>query len=383
MTLPDAVSLVRTLVAEPSVSSPDPAHDQPNRRVIERLAEWAEHVGFRCEVVPLESDPGKANLVATLGEGEGGLVLAGHSDTVPFDRSGWATDPFELTETDDGRLFGLGSADMKGFFAAALRAASKIDTPLRRPLVLVATADEESTMNGARQLLAERRLLADRAVIGEPTGLAPVRAHKGILMERLTILGRSGHSSDPSLGASALEGMHAALGILLEVRAALQRDHRNPDFAVPGPTLNLGRIEGGDSPNRICAKCQLTYDLRPLPGMDLAATRARIRSALAERFEGDALDFVHESLVEPVPPYAESPDASLVRDLEALTGRAARAVMFCTEAPFFQALGMETVVCGPGSIDVAHQPDEHTSRSQLAEAEALYGQLIHKSCGVS
>ncbi|MEM1413246.1 MAG: acetylornithine deacetylase [Myxococcota bacterium] len=381
MTLPDAVSLVRTLVAEPSVSSPDPAHDQPNRRVVERIAEWAEHLGFRCELVPLKTDPSKANLVATLGTGEGGLVLSGHSDTVPFDRAGWDTDPFDLVEKDGGRLYGLGSADMKGFFAAALRAAERFrPEELRRPLVLVATADEESTMNGARQLLAERRPQAARAVIGEPTGLAPVRAHKGILMERLTLLGRSGHSSDPSLGASALEGMHEALGVLLALRAELQAEHRSGDFVVPGPTLNLGKVEGGDSPNRICGKCQLTYDLRPLPGMDVARVRDRIRGALAERFAGDALEVVQESLAEPVPPFAEQPDATLVRDLESMTGRDALAVMFCTEAPFLQALGMETVVCGPGSIDVAHQPGEHTTRSQLEEAEALYARLIHRSC---
>ncbi|MCA9611188.1 MAG: acetylornithine deacetylase [Myxococcales bacterium] len=379
--LPDSVELVRQLVAEPSVSSPDPRHDRSNRTVIDRLATWCEDAGLRVEVLPLPGAPHKANLVATIGDGPGGLVLAGHTDTVPFDEAGWATDPFELVGTDDGRLYGLGSADMKGFFASALHAIRRFRAgTLKAPVVLVATADEESTMDGARALLESRRPTARFAIVGEPTGLAPVHAHKGILMEQLTIGGRSGHSSDPSLGVSALEAMHVAMSELIAFRAELQAAHHDDDFAVASPTLNLGRIEGGDSPNRICASCQLTFDLRLLPGMDLDGTRNALRARLARRFDGELVTIAVDSLVPGVPPHTTAKDGELVHALESLTGQSSRAVMFCTEAPFFASLGMETVVCGAGSIDVAHQPNEYTSRDGLDAATELYAQTIARFC---
>lgn len=380
MSLPAPVELLRQLVAEPSVSSPDPERDQSNRRVIDRLAEWAEHLGFRVEVLPLPSDPSKANLIATLGDSPGGLVLSGHSDTVPFDEDRWRTDPFELVE-DGGRLFGLGTADMKGFFAAALHAAARFQArQLAEPLILLATADEESTMSGARALLDAGRPTARRCVVGEPTDLQPVTMHKGILMEAVEIVGRSGHSSDPSLGRSALEAMHRAIAAILSEREALQGEHRDERFAVPVPTLNLGRIEGGDSPNRICARCSLTFDVRPLPTMDLEQTRARLRRAVREALRQAGVEVSLRSLVEGVPPFAINADAELVRTAEAMTGRPSRAVMFCTEAPFFARLGMETIVCGAGSIDVAHQPDEYTTRAGLQAATELYAGLIQRYC---
>ena len=379
MSLPDTVEMVRELVAEPSVSSPDPRHDQSNRAVVERLAGWAEHLGFTVEVVPLRGGSGKANLIATLGEGEGGLVLSGHTDTVPTEAGSWASDPWDLTEREDGVLFGLGSADMKGFFGAALAAAARFRAgDLKAPLTLVGTADEESSMDGARQLVAEGRPRAAMVVIGEPTGLTPVRMHKGILMHRVSVEGRSGHSSNPALGANAIDGMAQVIAALHAYRAELGA-HSEPAFEVPGATLNLGRIEGGDSPNRICGQCALTYDVRVLPGMEPARLRAeleaRVRSATDPRFR-----VALEELVASVPPFAIDEEAAAVGLLRELTGRDPRAVMFCTEAPFFQELGAQTVICGPGSIDVAHQPDEHVTRDQLEEATELYAKTIQAVC---
>lgn len=380
MSLPETLDMVRQLVAEPSVSSPDASRDQSNRRVVERLAEWAEAAGFRAEVVPLRTDPQKANLVATLGEGEGGLVLSGHTDTVPTDLEGWASDPWALTEREDGVFYGLGSADMKGFFAAALGAAARFRAgELKQPLTLIGTADEESTMNGARQLLADGAPRARMAIIGEPTGLVPVRMHKGILMHRVSVEGQAGHSSDPGLGLNAIDGMAEVIAELQAFRRELEAELRIDDFSVPHATLNLGRIEGGDSPNRICGSCALTYDMRVLPGMApaklRAAIEARLRSRLDPRFR-----LVLEELIEPVPPFAIERDAAAVRLLEELTDQAPRAVMFCTEAAFLQGLGAQTVVCGPGSITVAHQPNEHVPRDQLVAATDVYAKAIHAVC---
>ena len=276
MPLPSLKDRFAQLLALPSVSCTQPALDQSNRPVVELLATWLGDLGFACELQ--EIAPGKFNLLASLGSGPGGLVLAGHTDTVPYDESLWKSDPLRLDERD-GRWYGLGSCDMKGFFAIAIEALLPLlDKPLRQPLLILATCDEESSMAGARALAEAGRPLGRAAVIGEPTGLRPIRLHKGVMMERIDILGQSGHSSDPSLGHSALEAMHAAIGELLALRAQWQKEYNNPQFGVPQPTLNLGCIHGGDNPNRICGQCALEFDLRPLPGMDVEQLRAAIRA---------------------------------------------------------------------------------------------------------
>ena len=381
MMLPPPKDMLAELVALPSVSSPDPKFDQSNKAVIALLAEWAEAAGFRVRVLPL-SDPSKLNLVATKGEGAGGLVLSGHSDTVPFDASRWASDPFTLTERD-GRLHGLGAADMKGFFPAALHAAASFDANvLSKPLVLIATADEESTMNGARALLGSylggEGFSADAAIIGEPTGMVPVNMHKGISMHQVCVRGQSGHSSDPSLGQSALEGMHQVIDSLLTFRQDISAQ-RNDAFAVPTATLNLGKIAGGDSPNRICGECSLSFDVRLLPGMDgnelMQDLQARMLNALDDRL---ALSL--SRLVEDVPAF-HTPNASpIVAAVEEIAKRSVQAVMFCTEAPFYSQMGMQTLIWGAGDIAVAHQADEYTSLQGLNQAASSYATLVQRLC---
>ena len=277
-TLPSHVDILRTLVGTPSVSSPDPGFDQSNRGVVDHLAEFCEQLGFRVEVTPLVNAPHKANLIATLGPADqpGGLVFSGHTDTVPFDRDAWQTDPFTLTVGSNGSLFGLGVADMKGFFPCALHAIRTLgEGALKKPVVLVATADEESTMWGAQQLVSEGRRLGRHAIIGEPTGMRPVRKHKGVMMERVLLEGHSGHSSDPSLGRNAIEGMGRVIEALGRVRADFASRYHDASFSVPSPTLNLGKVFGGDSPNRICARCELYFDVRPLPVIKESALPAK------------------------------------------------------------------------------------------------------------
>ncbi len=371
--------MLRTLVETPSVTSPRADLDLGNREVIAHLAGWCETLGFRVEIQTL-ADPRKQNLIATLGDGSDGLVLAGHTDTVPFDEPRWSSDPLKLSERN-GRLYGRGSVDMKGFFASALDAISRVDRgTLRQPIVLIATADEETTMNGARALLERERPSATRCIVGEPTGLQPIRMHKGILMESLHIEGSSGHSSNPALGESALEAMIDAIEAMRETRTSWAK-HRNPGFEVPSATLNLGRIEGGDSPNRICPSCALTFDVRLMPSMSIEGTRDELRNAVGKALEGRPIEWALDALVPGVPSFENFADAPMVKATEELTGQAAGSVMFCTESPFFAEMGLDTVVCGAGSIDVAHQPDEYTTREGMESAAALYAALIHRFCG--
>ena len=380
MPQPDLLAMLARLVAEPSVSSVSPEWDQPNERVIDTLAQWCEDAGLRVEKQAVPGWPGKFNLIASAGSGPDGLVLAGHTDTVPCDEALWRSDPFELNERD-GRLYGLGTSDMKAFFALALEAIRDLDpTQLKRPLILLATADEESSMCGAKALADAGRRLGRHAVIGEPTGLRPVRMHKGIAMEAVRLQGRAGHSSDPSLGNNALEGMHQVIGEILAWREELQGRYRNPQFAVPVPTLNLGHIHGGDNPNRICGACQLHFDIRPLPGMDLEALRGELDLRLAARLQGSGLIFERVALFEGIPAMETDPVADIVRAAERLTGHMAEAVAFGTEGPYLNGLGMQTIILGPGDIDQAHQPDEFLALARIKPGVELLRGLIREFC---
>lgn len=379
-TAPSLLEMTAQLIATPSVSSVNPTYDTDNRPVIELLGQWLEGLGFAVEIMPLPRWPGKANLIATLGSGPGGLVLAGHTDTVPFDAGRWNHDPFRLTEAD-GRLYGLGTADMKAFLALAIEAARDLRAEqLQAPLIILATADEESSMDGAKELVHQGRPAARFAVVGEPTGMKPIRMHKGILMESIRLIGRSGHSSDPSLGANALEGMHHIVAELLAWRGELQREHRQSLFSVPVPTLNLGHIHGGDNPNRICAECELHIDLRPLPGMALDELRAQMRRRLQPLAEQRGLELQITPLFEGTPAFESPAGSPLVQAAERLTGHTAGAVAFGTEAPYFAQLGMDTIVLGPGDIDQAHQPDEYLALDRIRPTVDLLRDLIARFC---
>jgi acetylornithine deacetylase len=377
---PGPVALLRELVSLPSISSTSPHWDQGNRAVINLLAERLEGLGFSVEIMPLPGNNSKANLIATLGQGPGGLVLSGHTDTVPFDEGKWNSDPMQLTERHN-RLYGLGATDMKGFFPLALEAAASFrDQPLKQPLIVLATADEESSMNGARALVAAGRPRARYAIIGEPTGLVPVRLHKGIMMEAVTIAGHSGHSSNPALGRNALEGLHAVLGELLSYRSEIQERFHHPGFEIQQPTLNLGCVHGGDSPNRICGDAELHFDLRAVPGMNNDALRHEIRDRLQGLGAQLGLEIGTRPLIDGADPFEEPGNGELVRLAEKLTGHSAAAVAFATEAPYLQALGMQTIVMGPGSIDRAHQPDEYIELDQFQPCIDLLRDIIGHCC---
>lgn len=372
--------MLEALISTPSVSSVDKSLDQGNIAVIEHLADWLDDSGFKVEVMPLPGDRKKANLIATLGSGTGGLVMSGHTDTVPHDEGKWKHDPFSLTQADQ-RLYGLGTSDMKAFLALAIEASRELRAgDLKEPLILLATADEETSMAGAKALVDRKLPRARHAVIGEPTGLRPVRMHKGILMESIHLQGRSGHSSDPALGNSALEAMYTVIGALREWRNELQKKHSDPSFAVPVPTLNLGHIHGGDNPNRICPECELHIDLRPLPGMDLQELRGELQQRVLTALRDNGIQVSFESLFDGIPAMETPASATIVQLAEKLAGHGAEAVAFGTEAPYLSQLGMETVVLGPGDIDQAHQPDEYLALDRLAPTIDILKQMVNTVC---
>ena len=376
--------MLSQLVGEPSVSSTSADIDRSNLRVIEHLGNWLNDLGFSTELMPLPGRPDKANLIAILGpaprEGKGGLVLAGHTDTVPFDESLWQSDPFTLKDTDDV-FYGLGSCDMKGFFPVALEAAATFAKgQLNAPLTIVATSDEESSMAGGRYLVESGRPKADYAIIGEPTELQPIFAHKGISMRSINILGSSGHSSDPSLGNNALDAMHKVMSALLDMRAELAAANKNDAFVVNVPTMNMGCMRAGDNPNRICGYANLQIDLRLLPGMDSEEIHAELERRIQRAVADSAVTLTLNKAYPPIPPFATPENADLVQTLSSLSKRAPGTVAFGTEAHFLQTLGMETVVWGPGSIDQAHQPNEYLAKAHIAPAIATLHQVIQRYC---
>lgn len=373
------------LIAQPSVSCANPALDMSNRPVAETLANWLDSIGFDCELMPLAGSNDKVNLIARLGgdcgdQTDNGLVLAGHLDTVPYDDKGWDSDPFVLTE-HNGRYHGLGTTDMKGFLALAADVAREYqNAKFKTPLVILASADEECGMDGARALLDSGQRPGRHVIIGEPTNLVPIHRHKGIFMEAIRVHGKAGHSSNPAHGVNAVDGMRKVMNSLAEFRDELSRQISPDDFPVRHATLNLGVVRGGDSPNRIPALCELHVDLRFLPGMDIDALRNELRARASKALAGDDCQIEYDALFVGTPAMDTQAGAEVVRVAEKLSGHAATAVDFGTEGEFYNRMGMNTVILGPGDIAQAHQPNEYLAIERCEPMRAILRGMIQHFC---
>lgn len=382
--LPATESMIRSLVSLPSVSSTEACWDQSNEAVIDQLANWLLPLGFDCNKQAIDGLTGKFNLIATLRgphcAESGGLLLSGHADTVPFDENAWTHDPFAAQRVDD-RVYGLGTADMKSFLAISSKVASSIDPKkLKHPLTILATANEESGMEGARALTRTEVGHAAAAIIGEPTSLQAVSAHKGVLMESIHVQGKAGHSSNPNLGINAIEGMNQVLNALFEFRDQIAQQQVDTRFSVPSTTLNAGCICGGDNPNRIPAHSLLKIDLRVLPGMDNAAVREQLRFHLDSALAGSPYGLSYDVLFDGIPPFESQHDSALLKFVCAESQQEAVAVDFGTEGPFLKDLGLDTIVMGPGNIAQAHQPDEYLDLAQIPGTTLMLNKLIEKYC---
>jgi len=369
-----------TLISLPSISSTLDEYDMSNEAVIHQLAAWCEELGFTVEIQCVDAERKKFNMLASLGKGPGGLILSGHTDTVPCNIERWNSDPFTLTDKDN-KFYGLGSCDMKGFFPLVLAAVSKVNaSQLKAPIFILATADEETSMTGARALASLGLPKARAAIIGEPTGLKPINMHKGIMMEAVKIKGQAGHSSNPDLGNNAMEIMNTVITDLLAFRTELQHTHKHTAFSVPTPTLNLGCIHGGDNPNRICGQCELHFDLRFLPGMDSNQLRQKINQRLQLIAKQSQSEITLSSLFDGANAFASGEHSELVDLAEKVSGHGAEAVAFATEAPFLAAANIDTVVMGAGSIDQAHQPDEFMAHDQIKPMVQYLEKFIKHYC---
>lgn len=384
MTLPSFIQIYNDLITIPTISSVTNGKlDCPNKELIDKLANWFNELGFKISLVEVPNTRNKYNLLATYtndsNKEQGGLLLSGHTDTVPFDEGQWTKNPFKITEQDN-KWYGLGTADMKGFFAFILDALRDIDlTTLTKPLHILATADEEITMAGAAYFAQHTTLQPDCTIIGEPTSLIPIRAHKGFTANVIRVIGKSGHSSDPDKGVNAIEIMHLVIGKLLELKQKLKDQYHNDGFAVPYPTMNLGMIKGGDSANRICGCCELLLDIRVLPEMNANSLFEVVYNALKpimERYP-NRIEVANE--VDPIDGYECKKEEPALKTVEQLLNQSAQTVNYSTEAPFLNKIA-PTIVLGPGSIEQAHQPDEFVSMDYLKPTKMAITDLINRFC---
>jgi len=305
------------------------------------------------------------------------LALVGHTDTVPYEAT-WA-EALALTERE-GKLYGRGACDTKGFIAAALTAVGQIDqASLRRPLALVFTADEEVGCLGAKRLAESGALAARYAVVGEPTSLQPMRAGKGYCLAEVRVGGREGHSAYPALGASAIFRAARLIARIERVAEAL-RDAPHAAFDPPYTTLNVGVIGGGTAKNIIAGECRFTLEWRPVPGQAASHAVELIQSEV-EKLRAVEPDFeCHIEVLRLDEASETDADSPLVRELESLTGKDAGTVAFGTEAPQLTAMGAQAVVFGPGSIRTAHRTGEFVPVAELEACVEILAQAIRKFC---
>ncbi|MGE5231325.1 MAG: acetylornithine deacetylase [Deltaproteobacteria bacterium] len=356
-----------------------------NREIADFICDYVDGPGVRIVRNP-SADGTKLNVVAIRGpmrDDGSGLVLSGHMDTVPFAEPDWASDPLELA-CRDGRYVGRGVCDMKGFLALAVERFAAAPAELEHPLVLVLTYDEELGTLGARRLV-ETWPAGDRlpraAVIGEPTSLEVVRMHKGHLKLRVVLLGRAGHSAYPGSGRNAIELAGVVIPALVGLGRELEAEAPPGAAAfgeVPHATLNLATISGGTALNVIPGRCALELGIRLLPGTSGAGVTDRVRRAV----EGavGAGTYVLEPINES-PPMATPETAPIHAALCALAGqRGSRAVSFATDGGWLAALGLDCVVCGPGTIQAAHKPNEWLPVAEFERAAGLLEALVRDWC---
>lgn len=363
----DVFDILDRLVAFPSVAG------KPNGDIAGWIeAHLVEH-GAQVTVLPgPEGD--RSNLFATIGPGDvPGYILSGHMDVVPAGEPQWSSAPFALRR-EGTRLYGRGTTDMKGFLAAALAAVPALTgLGLARPIHLAFSYDEEVGCRGVPHLIARLPELCAKplgVIVGEPSGMRAVRGHKGKAAGRVTINGRSGHSSRPDLGLNAIHAMAGALSTAVSEAERLANGPFDPAFEPPYSSLQAGVVAGGQSVNIIPGTCTLDLEARAIPGVDpaslLTSVKARAEALAAEGFR------VEWTPMSAYPALSLPQDAALAALLADLTGEAPlAAVSYGTEAGLYQAAGVDAIICGPGDIDRAHKPDEYILTSELAACQRL------------
>ncbi len=359
-----------------------------NLALIETARDWLKGHGVAAWLAHNEAG-NKANLFATLpaadGTVQGGVVLSGHTDVVPVDGQDWDTDPFVLTEKD-GRVYGRGAADMKGFIAASLALVPEfLAMPRKKPIHLAFSYDEEVGCVGAPVMLAElqgRGIKAAGCVVGEPTGMQVVVAHKGVNLFTCRVHGKASHSSLTPSGCNAIEYAARLICRIRDIADAMKaKGPYDEFFDVPFSTMTTNQIKGGIAVNTIPSLCEFNYEFRNLPGVPSEEIQSQVERYVREElqprmqaeYDGARIEI---TMGASAPGLESSEDAAITQLVRALTtDRATRKVAYGTEAGLFHSVGIPTVVCGPGDIQQAHRANEFIELSQLADCEKFLRRL--------
>jgi acetylornithine deacetylase len=370
---PRALDLARTLVRFNTVSA------NSNLDLIHFVRDELQRLGVKSRL-SYNADRTKANLFATLGEGKpAGLILSGHTDTVPWDGQAWTVDPLSAEVRDD-RLYGRGSADMKSFIAIALaHAQAFLESPAPFAIHFAFSYDEEVGCFGVKELIAE---LPVACIIGEPTSMVPAIAHKGVYRYRCCVRGKEAHSSLTPSSVNAIEMAARVVGRIRDMAETLEREEpRYAGFDVPFSTASVGQFHGGIADNVVPRDAEFRYEFRDLPTADARALQAQVvdyaRSLqpAMQRVAPEA-GFSFDTICE-IPSFLGSEQDPVTQLALRLSGEPRTTnVAFGTEAGIFKGAGIPTVVCGPGSINQAHQPDEYVSLEQLARCQAFMQGLV-------
>ncbi|WP_210558749.1 MULTISPECIES: acetylornithine deacetylase [unclassified Pseudomonas] len=376
----NSVGLLRTLVGFDTTSR------ESNLQLIEFVRDYLAGFDVPCELI-YNAERSKANLFATIGPAEQpGIVLSGHTDVVPVDGQPWTVAPFELSE-HDGKLFGRGTADMKGYIACVLALVpALVAADLRMPVHIALSYDEEVGCLGVRSLLAEleqRPVKPLLCIIGEPTELKPVLGHKGKLAMRCDVHGHPCHSAYAPLGVNAIEYAAELIGELGRIGQQLKApEHHDARFDPPFSTVQTGVISGGKALNIVPADCRFDFEIRALPSQDPTLVAQQLQTYAEQQVlprmravsEHSAIRFSELSAYPGLATDAQSQAAELIA---AFCGsQEFGTVAFGTEGGLFDAAGISTVVCGPGSMDQGHKPDEFVSRAQLDACDAMLQRML-------
>jgi acetylornithine deacetylase len=383
--LPASLSTARDLLAR--LVAFDTTSAKSNLALIDFVEDYLKGQGIASTRVP-SPDGAKADLFATIGPaGEGGIGLSGHSDCVPVAGQRWTSDPFTLTERD-GKLYGRGTCDMKGFLACVLASVPLFKShSLKEPIHLIISYDEEVGCTGVRPLIDRlgHDLPRPRAiVVGEPTGMAVIDAHKRIDAYRTRVTGREAHSSMPELGVNAIAAAAALIGELERLGADIATKQNDPRFEPPYSTVCVGTIEGGTAHNIVPKTCEFQWQVRSLPSA--APTEvprdldAFARTALLPRMHRVTKEAGVDTETEgSVPAFVAAPKSAAVALALALTGaEETHAVSYTTEAGLFEQAGCPSVICGPGNIAQAHAADEYVAIAQLDACMAFLSGLADR-----
>ncbi|HNB26914.1 MAG TPA: acetylornithine deacetylase [Alphaproteobacteria bacterium] len=377
-----AIAILERLIGFPTVSA------QSNLAAIQWIRDYLADLGIASHLVPAPDGQPKANLWATIGpDRPGGIVLSGHTDVVPVEGQPWTSAPFELHRRD-GKLYGRGTCDMKGFIALALALVPEmLERPLKTPIHLAFSYDEELGCLGAPSMIAElgRRFpKPSLAIIGEPTSMRLGTRHKGCYSFETEVTGRDAHSSQTHKGANAIAAAAAIVGELERIAEELrERGRQDANFEPPYSTINVGRIGGGTAINIIARHCEVQWDFRATPGDDPALlVLPRLERFVAEQVLPKLRRVAPEAAIVTrprvrVPPLTEEKDGAAEALVKFLTGANETIGMaFATEAGQFQEAGLSAIVCGPGSIAQAHQPDEFIEISQMEAGQIFLRKLV-------